>query len=62
MDAKRLEEEWVIEEVPPKVEQDPQGVQRVQGSQDAQVPSQGDPIPNVEGGIEVLKMSNREIR
>ena len=62
MDARRLEEERVNEEVPPQVEQVPQGGQGVQGAQDAQVPPQGDPIPNVEGGIEVLDMSNREIR
>ena len=26
------------------------------------MPSEGDPIPNVEGGIKVLEMSDREIR
>ena len=65
MAARRLEEKRVNEEVPPqveKVEQVPQGGQGVQGAKDAQVPPQGDRIPNVEGGIEVPEMSNREIR
>ena len=43
----RLEDERVNEEVPHQVEQVPQGGQGVQGAQDAQVPPQGDPIPNV---------------
>ena len=59
--ARRMEEERVNEKLPPQVEQVSQGGQRVQDSQDAQVPHQGDPIPNAEGGIEVLEMSNREI-
>ena len=46
MAARRMEEERVNEEVPPQVEQVPQGGQ---GVQDDQVPPQGDPIPNVEG-------------
>ncbi|TMX04363.1 hypothetical protein EJD97_009502 [Solanum chilense] len=62
MAARRLEEERVNEEVPPQVEKVPQGGKGVQGSQDAQVSPQGDPIPIVEGGIEVPDMSNREIR
>ena len=45
-----------------QVEQVPQGGKGIQGAQDAQVPPQGDPISNVEGGIEVPEMSNREIR
>ena len=59
MVVKRLEEERVNEEVPPQVEQVPQGGQGVQGAKDAQVPPQCDPIPNVEGSIEVPEMSNR---
>ena len=52
------------EEIPQveQVEKVRQCGQGVQGAQDAQVPPQGDPIPNVEEGIEVLEMSNREIR
>ena len=53
------------EEVPPKLEQVkqvPQGGQGVHGAQDAKVPPQGDPIPNVEGGIEVPEISYRDIR
>ena len=46
-------EERVNKEVPPQVEQVPQGSQGVQGARDSQVPTQGDPIPYVEGGIEV---------
>ena len=62
MAARRLEEESVNEMVPPQVEQVPLGGQGVQGDQDIQVPSQDDPIPNVEGGIKVPEMYNREIR
>ena len=65
MAARRLEEERVNEEVPPqveKVEQVPQGGQGIQGDQNSQVTPKGDPITNVEGGIEVPKMSNRDIR
>ncbi|TMX04216.1 hypothetical protein EJD97_010645 [Solanum chilense] len=53
-----MEEERVNYEIPPQVEKvekvprDGQGVQR----------SQGDPIPNLEGDIEVPEISNREIR
>ena len=52
------------EEIPQveQVEKVRQCGQGVQGAQDAQVPPQGDPIPNVEEGIEVLEMSNRDIR
>ena len=53
------------EEVPPQVEQVeyvPQDGQGFQGAHDSQVPPLGDPIPNVERGIEVPEMSNREIR
>ena len=32
------------------------------GVEGSQVPPQGDPNPNLEGGIEVPEMSNREIR
>ena len=53
MASRRLEEERVNKEVPPQVEQVPQGSQGVQGARDSQVPTQGDPIPYVEGGIEV---------
>ena len=63
--TRRYEDERVNEEVPPKVEQVeqvPQGGQVTQGAQDAQVPPRSDPIPNVERGIEVPEMSNREIR
>ena len=47
------------EDVPPQIEQVPQGVQ---GTQDAQVTPHGYRIPNVEGGIELPKKSNWEIR
>ena len=50
------------EEIPPQVEQVPQNGQGFQGAQASQVLPQGDLIPNVEGGIEVPKMSNRDIR
>ena len=53
------------EEIPFQVEQVekvPQGGQGIQCSRDAQVPPEGDPIPNVERGIEVPEMYNREIR
>ena len=59
MAARRLEEDWVNEEVPPQVEKVSQSGQGVQGAQNAQVPPQGDPVPNVDGGIEVPEMSNR---
>ena len=63
MAARRLEEERVNQDVPPKVEQVPQGGQGVQGSK---VPPQGDNIPNVEGVNEVpvvhLKFTSQEIR
>ena len=52
------------EEVPhqvEQVEQVPQSGDGVQSAQDAQIPPQGDPITNVEGGIEVEMMPNREI-
>ena len=65
MTARRFEEDRVNEEVHPhveQVEQVPQGGHDVQGAQDAQVPLQGDPIPNVERDIEVPEMYNREIR
>ena len=62
MTTRRLEEERVNEEVPLQLEKVPQGGQGVQGSQDAQVSTEGDPIPIVERGIEVPEMSNREIR
>ena len=62
MAARRLEEDWVNEEVPPQVEKVSQSGQGVQGAQNAQVPPQGDPVPNVDGGIEVPEMSNRDIR
>ena len=62
MNTRRLEEERVNEEVPLQLEKVPQGGQGVQGSQDAQVSTEGDPIPIVERGIEVPEMSNREIR
>ncbi|TMX05346.1 hypothetical protein EJD97_023717, partial [Solanum chilense] len=65
MASRRMEEEMVNEEVPPqveKVEKVPQGGKGVQGVKDAQVHPQGDPIPNVEGGVEVLEMSDREFR
>ena len=48
--ARRVKENDVEEEIPPQVEQVPQDGQGVQG---AQVPPQGDDIPNVEGGNEV---------
>ena len=47
MTSRRLEEERVDEEVPPQVEQVPQGGQLVQGDQNSQVPPQGNPIRNV---------------
>ena len=65
MAASWIEEERVNEEIPTKVEQVekvPQGGQGIQCSRDAQVPPEGDPIPNVERGIEVSEMSNRKIR
>ena len=58
----RMLDERVNEEVLPQVEHVPQGRKVFQGAQDAQVPLQGDPIPNVERGIEVPEMSNRDIR
>ena len=58
----RMLDERVNEEVLPQVEHVPQGRKVFQGAQDAQVPPQGEHIPNVEGGIEVPEMSNREIR
>ena len=54
MASRWLEEEKVNEEVPPQVEQLPQGGRGVQGARDSQVPPEGDGIPDVEGGIEVL--------
>ena len=65
MAARRIEEVRVNEEVPSQVDQVvklPQGGEGVHGAQDAQVPLQGDPIPNVERDIEVPEMYNREIR
>ena len=62
MATRRLEEERINEEIPPQVEQVPQGGQGIQYSQGAQVTPQSDHIPNVEGGNEVLEMCNREIR
>ena len=59
MASRRLEEERMNEEVPPQVENVTQDWQGVKG---AQVPPRGDPIPYVEGGIEVLEMSTLEIR
>ncbi|TMX05690.1 hypothetical protein EJD97_009136 [Solanum chilense] len=59
MASRRLEEERMNEEVPPQVEQVTQDGQGVKG---AQVPPQGDPTPYMEGGIEVLEMSNWENR
>ena len=63
MASRRLEEERMNEEIPPQVEQVPQDGQGVQG---AQVPPQGDDIPNVEGGNEVpvvhSDLTNQDIR
>ncbi|TMW87254.1 hypothetical protein EJD97_020207 [Solanum chilense] len=58
MAARRFEEERMNEEIPPQVEQVPQGGQDVQGVQGAQVPPQDDHVPNVEGYIEVPEMAN----
>ena len=62
MDAKKLEEEGMNEVVPPQVEHVDQVPQDSEGFQGDQVAPQDDTIPNLEGGIEVLEMSNREIR
>lgn len=50
------------EKIPSQVEQVPQDGHGVKGAQVDQVPLQGDPIRNVEGGIDVPEMSNRDIR
>ena len=49
--TRRVEENDVHEDIPPQVDQVPQDGKG----------AQGDHIPNVEGGIEVSEMSNREI-
>ena len=59
--SRMVDEEVVIREVPPRVEQVPQDGQGVQG---AQVPPQDDHVPIVEVGDEVLvvhpKLTNTE--
>ena len=62
MATRRFEEERVNEKIPSQVEQVPQDGHGVKGAQVDQVPLQGDPIRNVEGGIDVPEMSNRDIR
>ena len=62
MASRRLDEERLNQDISPQVEKVEQVPQDGKGSQDAQVPPQGDPKPNVEGRIEVPEMSNREIR
>ena len=66
MTTRMLEEERINEEIPPQVEQAEQVPQDRQGIQGAQVPPQGDHVPNLEGGNEVSvvpsKFTNREIR
>ena len=61
--SRRVEENDVNEEIPPQVEQ---VLQYGQGVQGAQVPPQGDDIPNVEGGNEVpvvhSDLTNQDIR
>ena len=64
MASRRLEEERINEEIPTRVEhveQVPEGGKGVQGAHGAQMPSQGYRIPNVEGGIQVPEMFNKEI-
>ena len=53
MVARRLEEERMNEDIPPQVKQVEQVPPDGQGVQGAQVPPQGDHIPNVEGVNEV---------
>ena len=56
MVVKRLGEERMIEEIPYQVEKVPQDGKGVQGSQ-------GDHVPNMEGGNEYpSELSNRDIR
>ena len=62
MADRSLEDERVNEEIPTQVEQVSKGGKEVQGAQGSQVPPQGDHVPNMEEGIEVPEMSNREIR
>ncbi|TMX03197.1 hypothetical protein EJD97_017732 [Solanum chilense] len=64
--ARRLEEERMNEEIHPQVEQVKKVSQDGKGFQGFKVRPQGDHIPNVEGGNEVLmilpKFTNQEIR
>ena len=63
---RRVEENEVQEEIPPKVEEVEQVPQNGEGVEDSHVPTQCDHIPNVEGGNEVslvhLDLTNQVIR
>ena len=51
--ARRLEDERMNEDIPPKLDQFKQFPQDGKGVRGSQVAHQGDHIPNVEGGNEV---------